>query len=349
MKKRILNIQISIWLILSGMILTLSSCSEITSSGRAYEVLVVINEGMWERPSGRALFNALDMDVPGIPMSERSFKIMHTDPAYYDSTLKLIRNIILVDIRDVYTQGGMKIAHNVYAAPQDILTIQARDEETFKEYVEKNAQKIVDIFTRAEMNRQIDLLSRKHNDYIATTVQEMFGCEIWLPAELSSSKKGQDFFWASTNTATSDRNFVIYSYPYTDARTFTHEFLMHKRDSVMKENIPGAQEGMYMMTDTALVVSKPISVHGKYAMESRGLWRVKNDFMGGPFVSHTRLDEENQRVITAEIFIYAPDRKNRDLVRGMEASLYSLQLPAELKEKQEAAAEAVVEEAEVSE
>ena len=46
-----------------------------TSSGRAYEVLVVVDPGLWERPAGRALFDVLDSDVPGLPQSERSFRI----------------------------------------------------------------------------------------------------------------------------------------------------------------------------------------------------------------------------------------------------------------------------------
>ena len=37
------------------------------SSGRPYEMLVVIDKAMWERPAGRALFNVLDTDVPGPP------------------------------------------------------------------------------------------------------------------------------------------------------------------------------------------------------------------------------------------------------------------------------------------
>ena len=41
------------------------------SSGHPYEMLVVIDKDMWERPAGRALFNALDMDVPGLPQSEQ--------------------------------------------------------------------------------------------------------------------------------------------------------------------------------------------------------------------------------------------------------------------------------------
>jgi molybdate transport repressor ModE-like protein len=63
-----------------------------TSSGRAYEVLVVVEPGLWERPAGRALFDVLDSDVPGLPQSERSFRIMYTAPSNYDATLKLIRN-----------------------------------------------------------------------------------------------------------------------------------------------------------------------------------------------------------------------------------------------------------------
>ena len=103
-----------------------------TSSGRAYEILVVVDPGLWERPAGRALFDVLDSDVPGLPQSERSFRIMYTAPANYDATLKLIRNIIIVDVnKDLYTQPKFKYAKDVYAAPQSILTIQAPDEASF--------------------------------------------------------------------------------------------------------------------------------------------------------------------------------------------------------------------------
>lgn len=95
----------------------------------------------------------------------------------------------------------------------------------------------------------------------------------------------------------------------------------------MKANIPGAKDGMYMATDTMTVETKALNVQGEYALEARGLWRMKGDFMGGPFVSHTRLDKANNRVITAEIFIYSPDKLKRNLVRLMEASLYTLRLP----------------------
>ncbi|MDR0745177.1 MAG: DUF4837 family protein [Mediterranea sp.] len=300
-----------------------------TSSGRPYEIIVVVDLGLWERPAGRALYSALEMDVPGLPQAERSFKIMYTSPHNFDTTLKLIRNIVIVDVQDIYTQARFNYATDVYAEPQTVLTIQAPDEKEFETFVEENREVIVDFFTRAEMNRQIRLLEKNHSDYVMAKVSSLFDCEVWVPGNLVSSKAGEDFFWASTNAATSDMNFVIYSYPYTDKRTFTREFYMHKRDSVMKKNVPGAKDGVYMATDTMSVDTKAITVQGEYAFEARGLWRMKGDFMGGPFVSHTRLDKANNRVVTVEVFIYSPDKLKRNLVRMMEASLYTLKFPSQ--------------------
>ena len=300
-----------------------------TSSGRAYELLVVVDHGVWDRAAGRALHDALDADMPGLPQSEPSFRIMYTSPKDYDSTLKLIRNIIIVDIQDIYTKASFKYAKDVYANPQMILTIQAPNEEEFEKFVEENKKTIVDFFTRAEMNRQITFLEGKHSNFISQKVDSLFGCDIWVDAELANSKTGDDFFWASTNTGTADRNFVMYSYPYTDKDTFTKEYFVHKRDSVMKANIPGFKEGVYMSTDSLLTDVRPINVQNSYTMEARGLWRMKGDFMGGPFVSHMRLDPVNQRIIVVEAFIYSPDKLKRNLMRQMEASLYTLRVPGD--------------------
>ena len=47
------------------------------------------------------------------------------------------------------------------------------------------------------------------------------------------------------------------------------------RDSVMKANIPGAKEGMYMATDTLMTDVRPLNIQGEYALEARGLWRME--------------------------------------------------------------------------
>ena len=120
----------------------------------------------------------------------------------------------------------------------------------------------------------------------------------------------------------------MYSLPYTDKNSFTREFFLHKRDSVLAINVPGEKENMYMTTDWDFTEVKDINLQGTYALEARGLWKIENDFMGGPFVSHMRLDEVNNRLIFSEVFVYAPSKLKRNLMRSIEASLYTVKLPA---------------------
>lgn len=299
------------------------------SSGRPYEMLVVMDDSLWNRPAGRAVFDALDTDVPGLPQSERSFRIMQINERQMDRTFGIFRNIIMVDIGRMYTQVKFKFSRDVKAAPQMIMTIQAPSEEALADYVGKHKQTIVDFFTRAEMNRQVKLLEKDHSPLVERLVKEKFGCTVHVPQDLENYKRGVDFLWTTTNRERDDLNFVIYSYPFTDKNTFTLDYFVHKRDSFMKANLPGPLDGSYMKTDRSYLVSKEIAVRGKYAQEVKGLWEMEGAVMGGPFVSHVRVDEKNQRVIVSEAFVYSPGRKKRDIMRRMEAALYSLVLPGE--------------------
>ena len=300
------------------------------ASGLPYEMLVVMDDEQWDRPLGRAVFNVLDTDVPGLPQSERSFRISRVDPSGFNSNMfRIMRNVIKVDIQKIYTQPKFKFARNVYAYPQMVMTLQAPDEASLAQYVEENAQSIIDFFTKSEMNREIENLREKHNPEVSRLAKEIFDVDVWVPWEVNKFKKGKDFLWASTNVGKKDMSIVLYSYPYTDKNTFTLEYFLNKRDSVMKVNIPGGPEGSYMTTQRDYVYVQDATVHGRYAQVARGLWRVQGDRMGGPFVSHSRVDELNGRVIVAEAFVYAPESLKRDLMRRMEAALYTLQLPEE--------------------
>ena len=300
------------------------------SSGRPYEVLAVADDKCWMSPDS-ALYHVLDTDVPGLPQSERSFRISRIRPAHFDRSMRIFRNIIVADIQDIYTQTKFKYVRDAYASPQMILTIQSPNLKEFSEYVSSHSQVIVDFFTRAEMNRQINLLRKEHNGHVSTKVQALFGCDIWMPNELISFKEGKDFFWASSGR--NDLNFVMYTFPFRDNNTFTKEYFIHKRDSVLQINLPGSREGMYMETaDSIFVDVENISVKGDYAFAARGLWEMKNDAMGGPFVSHVRIDRANARVVVVEGFVFKPEKKKRDLMRKLEAALYTLALPSDKDE-----------------
>ena len=300
------------------------------ASGRPYEVLVVLDKKTWNAPAGRALFDILDTDVPCLPQSERSFHITQIEPKDLNANFSIFRNIIQVNIdKTQYSRTGMRFMRNKFAMDQIVLTINSPSLEDFRQFCIDHKQEVIDFLTRTEMNRLIKELEKKYSKVTYDLAWQIFACRFYAPKEMTGYKKGDHFLWTSNNTATGMENICMYSYPYEGPETFNKEYMVAKRDSVMKVNLPGEKPGMYMKTDTLCTMIKPIVVHNRYAMELRGLWYMENDCMGGPFVSHFRIDTETNRVVVVEGFVYAPEKMKRGLIRRLEGSLYTLQLPEE--------------------
>ena len=308
-----------------------------TSSGLPYELLVVIDQKYQDTELGNSITDVLTRNVPGLPQPESAFKLMYTDPQHFDGILKPIRNIVMVNIGLEYSEPRFNTKSDVFAFPQAVLTIQGPDIQSTADFVLNNSQPMIDYFTKAEMNRQITILERNHNDEVSKIVTEMFGSDVWIPGDMMSTKRGENFFWAGTSTGKAERYFMVYSIPYTDKNSFTAEYMLNVRDSVLKLNIPGERENTYMATSRDYTDVKPINVQGEYAMEARGLWRVINDRMGGPFVAHMRLDEKNKRLVFVDAFVFAPEKSKRNLMKQLEASLYTLRLPGALAKEVEIA------------
>ena len=127
------------------------------------------------------------------------------------------------------------------------------------------------------------------------------------------------------------RDVIVYTYPYTDVKVFTADKLNAKRDAVLSKLITGSVEGSFMGTEYKIMPPQLRTIlvqDSAQAYEVRGLWKIMNgEAMGGPYVSHTRLDHVNGRVVTIETFLYAAGQKKRNALRQNEAILYTLTLP----------------------
>lgn len=306
-----------------------------TSAGAPYEVLLVAGEDDLHSGAVDSLYAILTDDLAGVAQSEPIFKVSRIRQDNLSKTLRLCRNIIIIKIDPAqYTTAKFKYSRDVYAAPQLVVTLQAHDATQFKHFVEDNRDMITEFFTRAELNRQIEILKEDHQPVIKEQVKKVFGAEIWAPVELTKVTTGRNFVWARcerfVKKVEQELNIVVYSYPYRDLNTFTEKYFIHKRDSVMKANIPGPKEGQYMMTTKGFTIVSDETVHKHYAQVVRGLWNIKDYDMGGPFVSVSRVDEKNQRVVVAEAFVYYPNHAKRDVLKKLEAALYTLRLPDEL-------------------
>lgn len=302
------------------------------SSGNPYEVMVVADDSVWTGWAGKAVQQILDKHLIGLPQDEEQFHKSHITSKHYDQITNLFRNIIIIKVGKEYTQAKMKVEKDVHSTPQAIITLQGPNQFEISTYVTEHTKDIETIFSSEEINREANDLQYEHNIKFAKAVKEMFDCEFYIPVDIKSMKMGDNFIWASDDGLSSIQNICIYSLPYVSEKMFTKKPYIALRDTIMKKNIPGGHPGMWMQTNKDFVWTKNISVNGKYAMEARGLWEMRNDAMGGPFVSHSRIDKKNGRVIVVEGFVYAPDKMKRTMIRRLEAALYTLVVPGDDEE-----------------
>ena len=299
------------------------------SSGNPYEVMVVADDSVWQGYAGAALQRILDKPLRGLPQDEPQFHKSHINENHYDHITNLFRNIFRIHIGKEYTQAKMTLEKDVHSTPQLIMTLNAPNQVEASVYITEHAKGIESLITSEEINRQANDLYFRHNIKFAKKVKEMFDCEFYIPVDIKKLKVGDNFIWASDDGLSSIQNICIYSLPYVSEKMFTKKPYIALRDTMMKRNIPGGHPGQWMQTNPEFVWTKNISVAGQYAMEARGLWEMRGDAMGGPFVSHSRIDTINNRVIVVEGFVYAPEKMKRTMLRRLEAALYTLETPSD--------------------
>lgn len=318
-----------------------------SATGSIYEVLVVMPQYVWQSSTGDSVRACMEADMPCMPQMEPYFSLSHTPWAAYDALLKPVRNILEVDINgERYTQVKVSMKTDLYSHPQAVCRVTAPSEEDFALWYnatdsvtgKPNKEVVRYFFLRQELTRYATFLRTFTNQQAREAIQHRFGADMRIPNDYQIIRDTTDFIWCCCDNGSIRRDLIIYSYPYTDARTFTPAYLLAKRDSILGSQVSGYVEGSYMGTEYKIFPPQyeAINVDGAYCAELRGLWRMYGGAaMGGPFVQHTRIDDIHQRVITAESFIFAAGQKKRNAYRQGESILYTLRLPQDVNTLQE--------------
>lgn len=288
------------------------------SGGRPYEVLLVASN----RRCAAVVDSVLTQDMPSLPQREPMFDVSLIDTTRFNQTTRLARCIVIVTVNPaVFTSTRIRYEKNVWARPQLVAYVNTPSASQFSQYMAKAGHRLTSLLTRAEINTAISTLRAGSNRKAESSIRRMFGWNMRIPAEMKAGKTGRNFIWLSDNRPDRMRNICVYSYSGT---TLDAHRALAARDSVMRLNIPGELDGMYMQTTPGSVTAGLTTEDGRTVMISRGLWEMRNDAMGGPFVSYSVVDSANSRIIVAEAFVYAPGTNKRNLIRSAEAALYTL-------------------------
>ena len=295
-----------------------------TISGTPGEVAVVCSKVEWESEPGSTLRNLLCDEVPYLPQVEPMYDLFNVPQQAFNKVFQVHRNIIVIDTDKKYEEGSMTIFRDVWATPQLVIGIKAADGAHAAEVISKRANKILYTLESTERDRILTNIHNFENPDMHKVVAKVFGGAPLFPKGYTVNSQSDDFMWSSNETTYTIQSILMWKYPFRDSTDLSVEALAAKRNEITKKHIPCTMEGSYMILNPDIFPSsRPIKRGSQGMVEMRGLWEAYNDFMGGPFLSHSFLSEDGSEIITMDAFVYAPKYDKRNYLRQVEGILYS--------------------------
>ena len=290
-----------IFLLLTSCGLTGMNRKKPASTGQPYEIVL-------EGDTDSIVTRILTEDVPSLPQPEPLCKLIQVKKGKTKGSYLLVRTRIIVNITD--KDFAVKLSHDENAAPQNIIRINAHSVQQLRERL--NGEKLRQIVDEAELKHLAEMISNnpsKQNKQMQEEVKKTFGLDMKIPVSMNASKKAKDFIWISNNANTGMQNLLVMKVK-SEERRMKNSNAFHVNvndkaqiDSILRTNMPGETDSMYMTIPVLL---------------ERGLWEMKGDAMGGPYVMH-RI--HNLYVIG---FVYAPEMKKKILIKQLEAAISTI-------------------------
>lgn len=292
------------------------------SSGNINNLSVVIDNNLWEGSVGDNIRNLIGASLYGLPQDEPLFTLRQMPTSIFTGFVRKNRIVLKVVKGE---EAGTQFYKDSYAKPQKMVVVSGFTNSEIIDQIKENADKIISVFKFEEIKekqRRILKSINKNNN-----IETVLGVTMDFPSAYRVAKEEGDFFWLRRDIQTGTINFLVYEIPLNQIRQKDNPIneVIKLRDSIGKAHIPGPLEGTYMITEEAYTpaISKTL-IGERNAYETRSTWQVKNAFMAGPFLNYVIKDEQKQRFVVFEGFVFAPSVGKRDYMFELEAIAKSI-------------------------
>ena len=319
------------------LLLFLASCSTGGRNGKLPKSTGMPYEVVLEGDTDSIVTKILTEDVTGLPQPEPLCRLIQVKKGKTRGNYLLVRTRIVVNIgeRDFGEQNigerdfSVTLHHDENAAPQNIIRITAQSAQQLRERL--NGEKLRHIVDEVELKHLADIISgnpSKQNREMQDEIKKMFGIDMKIPAAMNASKKAKDFIWISNNASSGMQNLLVMKVK-SEERRMKNSNAFHADDkalidSILRTNMPGETDNMYMVIPH---------------LSERGLWEMKGDAMGGPYVMHCIHKQQSQAADSKAkqlssrqqgyslyiiAFVYAPEMKKKILIKQLEAAISTI-------------------------
>ena len=331
-----------ITVLFSASLFFFSSCGEkeenqmlMSVSGNPGEVIMVTTERQWDGKIGDTLRSFFLKPVYGMPQQEPLFNLVRTNASDFERVFKTFRNVMVIEIdTNRYSKGEVTFHKNIWARGQLVIKLVGSSRKEVLELINDNAPQIIRVIQTKEFNRLYAKFKAKSNEGIQNKLKSLMGVDAVIPKEAVIANIDSVHAWIRIERDKLKGGYRhqisqavhIFKFPYTAKQQFLDENLFAIRDSILKAYIPGPSDGSYMTTEYRYEppITKDMDYQGHFAKEIHGLWRMENDFMGGPMATYFVLNEDEGMIYCISGYAYAPQFDKREYYREIEAIARSI-------------------------
>lgn len=321
-----------------------------SSSGMADEVIIVGDPVLWKKGFEEAFKDEFYKMYPILPQFEPTVRFSFVPFDQFSRLFKRHRNIIFLadlssnaqvsefvskSLGDEYTAKALNdtdfffaLKRDMWAKPQMLMFVFGSNEEELMANVKKNGYKLSDqILSNDLIHKYLAVQKAGEENYeIESILESELKIDMRIPKGYFVAKQDSSMLWIRQETDDVSAN-LFFKIVSLDSFTNQPYAGVDMRNELGKFVESGAK-GAYMISDTILPFKvRSVYLNGYEAIDTRGLWRMQGDFMGGPFVNYLILDQKNNRVVMLDGWVFSPKVKKKPQIRALEATLSTFSIP----------------------
>lgn len=299
-----------------------------SSTGSPNEIIIIAEDNLWNTSLKDTVSNYFSAPRLGLPQPEPLFKTVQIKLSEFNRLFETHRNVLALAIDSSLKDAKFETAYNVWAKPQRVVKITAPTIELLKSSFIEHSRDIFNLYENAEIERLQSLYSKTLNIKAGDLIKKKFNMKMDIPASYFVAVNQNNFLWIRKEANLLSQGLLIYSYPYTDTNAYNVRKIVAVRNQFTRLFVPGPSDSSFMIVSTdstAKPVKRTLELKKELAVETRGLWDVEGDFMGGPFINYTLVDRKNNMVIALDGYVYAPNQNKAGFLKEVQSILLTFE------------------------
>lgn len=319
-----------------------------SSTGGADEIMFILPDNLYTSATKKAINNEFNKEYRILPQPEMKFNISKVEYSIVNSLMYRFRNIVLLastneqsailDLaKEVMTPEQYEklasgkqqtfILRNIWSKPQNVVFIFGKDETDLQSNLVSSAPEIMDHIAKTDLEeyKKIAYINGV-NGSLNKQWKEYYNIQLDIPSEYKLAENEGSFI-SLRKDIPKGMIFIFFDVINYNGEVPDENFGIKLRNE-RGHFVSSSDENSYMVSDSTLGFQVNKTVGDQFIQyETSGLWRMENDYMGGPFLNHYIIDDANDRVILLDGFIYAPgENKKKRYMRQLEGIFSTLDI-----------------------